>query len=226
MRVDVITIFPQVLGPYLDESLLRRARERGLLDVAVHNLRDFVDDKHKTVDDAPYGGGPGMVMKAEPIVKAVDAIASEIGDRESGRKTKVILFSPGGVQFDARMARRFAKLQHIILICGRYEGVDERVKKILRAQEISIGPYVLTGGELPAMVFADAVARHIPGVLGKHESLEERRYGVGVPVYTRPEIFTWGGRGYRVPKVLLSGDHRKIEGWRNAHSKPQAPSSE
>jgi tRNA (guanine37-N1)-methyltransferase len=206
---------------YTNESLLKRAREKGLLNVSVHNLRDYTDDTHRTVDDTPYGGGPGMVMKAEPIVKAVTNImTSDVAATSDVKKlkTRVVLFAPGGKQFNAGMARRFARLDQIIFICGRYEGIDARVKKILHAQELSVGPYVLSGGELPAMTVIEAVARHIPGVLGKNESLEERRYGVGVPAYTRPETFEWKGRRYNVPKVLLSGDHKKIEEWRQKHS--------
>lgn len=209
MRFDIVTIFPHVFDPYVHESMLGRAIERGLLTVAAHDLRDYTEDRHKTVDDAPYGGGPGMVMKAEPIVRAVDAIRKR--QNAMRNKVKVVLFAPAGRAFDARMARRFAKLEQLILICGRYEGVDARVKKILSAEEVSVGPYVLTGGELPAMVVIDAVSRHIPGVLGKKDSLEEERYGVGAPAYTRPEVLTWQGKRYRVPKILLSGNHKKIE---------------
>lgn len=184
-----------------------------MIKINIHDLRKWTSDKRKTVDDKPYGGGPGMVLKVEPFAKALRAM-------KKNKKTRVILFSAGGKQFDNGVAADLAKkYDRLILLCGHYEGVDERVKKIIKDlgfdfSEISIGPYVLTGGELPAMVLADAVARQIPGVLGKTESLEEKRLGIGVPVYTRPEIFKFRNKKYQVPKVLLSGDHKKIEEWR------------
>ncbi|OIO65772.1 tRNA (guanosine(37)-N1)-methyltransferase TrmD, partial [Candidatus Wolfebacteria bacterium CG1_02_39_135] len=177
---------------------------------------DFTKDKHKKVDDKPYGGGAGMVFKIEPIIRA----ASSIKRQASREKIKIILFSPAGKQFNNKIAAQLAKnYKHLILICGRYEGIDERVKKVFRGSgfnfhELSIGPYVLTGGELPAMVLIDAVSRQIPGVLGKQESLEEKRFGIGAPAYTRPEVIVWKGKKYPVPKVLLSGNHKKIEEWR------------
>ena len=216
MRFDIITIFPEIINAYLNESIIKRARERGLLDVCVHNLRNFTDDKHHKVDDRPFGGGPGMVMKVEPIVKAIEKIIAGCGT--SG--IIVVFLDAGGKQFDAKRARQFSKkYNHIILIAGRYEGMDARLLKILKANSrkltsISIGPYVLTGGELPALVVLDAISRHIPGVLGKEESLEEKRHGVGVLAYTRPEVFEYKGKKYRVPKVLLSGDHKRVEDWR------------
>ncbi len=195
-----------------------RGQKKKLIKINVHNLRKWTIDKRKTVDDKPYGGGPGMVLKVEPITKVLRALGKK-------KKTKVILFSAGGKQFDNVAATELAKkYDRLILICGHYEGVDERVKKIIKDLgfdflEISIGPYVLTGGELPAMVLADAVARQIPGVLGKTESLEEKRLGIGVPAYTRPEIFKFRNKKYQVPKVLLSGDHKKIEEWRKGQIK-------
>lgn len=207
MRFDVITIFPKIVEAYFNESVLKRARGRGLIDVRVWNLRDFTKDKHHKVDDGPYGGGPGMVMGVEAFARILNKIKKP--------KSKLILLSAGGEQFNSRMAARFAKkYNHIIFIAGRYEGIDERVKNIFKAEEISIGPYVITGGELPAMIMVDAISRHIPGVLGKAESLEEKRYGIGVPVYTRPETFRWRGKIYKVPRVLLSGDHRQIDAFR------------
>lgn len=209
MRFDVITIFPEMVDSYFDESILKRAREKKLVEFRVHNLRDFSRDLRRKVDDKPYGGGPGMVMQIAPLAAAL---------RKVVRKKKrhlIILFSAAGKQFDARQAAQWAKkYEQIVMIAGRYEGVDARIKKIYRMQEISIGPFVLTGGELPAMAAADAVARHIPGVLGNEESLEERRHGVGVPVYTRPEVFEWKKKKYRVPQILLSGNHKKIDQWR------------
>lgn len=193
------------------------------IDNEIENSRQRRDSTywsgHKKVDDRPYGGGPGMVLKIEPLARALGSILkSKVKSRKS--KVKIVLFSAAGNQFDAKMARDFAKkYNRIIMIAGHYEGVDERIRKVIQAsgfmlQEVSVGPYVLTGGELPAMVVVDAVSRHIPGVLGKAESLEEKRHGVGVPVYTRPEAFQFRGKSYTIPKVLLTGNHKKIEEWR------------
>lgn len=212
MRFDIITIFPESLSGYFNSSILGRAQKDKKIEINLHNLRDFADDKHKKVDDKPYGGGPGMVLKVEPILKAIGKINKP--------KTKIILFSPSGKQFTQKMAQNWAKKYNsLILICGRYEGVDARVKKILRAEEISIGPYILTGGELPAAVIVDSVSRQIKGVLGKEESLEEERGISGFPVYTKPEIFEHKGKKYSAPKVLLSGHHEDIKNWREKHSK-------
>ncbi len=222
MRFNIITIFPQMFNSYLNESILKRAQEKKLIKVKISNLRDFSTDKHKKVDDRPFGGGPGMVMKIEPIVKAVSNIKypAKGEARQRRQKSKVILFTPTGKQFDNKIARQLAgNYDNLILICGRYEGIDERVKKAIKdsgfkIEEISAGPFVLTGGELPAMILIDAVSRQIPGVLGKQESIEEGRCGVGAPVYTRPEVFIYKGKKYAVPKILLSGDHKKIKEWR------------
>ena len=226
MRFDIITIFPKAFDSYLSESILKRARQKKLVGVHIHNLRTFTKDKRKTVDDRPFGGGPGMILKIEPIIKAVESIfKAKHKTQNTKHKVKIILLSASGKQFDAKMAVEFAKrYSNIILIAGHYEGIDARIKPALRAlncklEEISIGPYVLTGGELPAMVVLDAISRHIHGVLGKAESLEEKRHGIGVPAYTRPEVIVWKGKKYRVPKVLLSGDHKKIEEWRKHHKK-------
>ena len=219
MRFDIITIFPDIFDSYFNESIIKRARVKKLIDIRVHNLRKFSRDKHKKVDDKPYGGGPGMVLKIEPIVMALGSI-SRNKKQEIRNKTLVVLFSAAGKQFSQKMARDFSKkYERIVMICGHYEGVDERVKKVIHdlgfmLQEVSIGPYVLTGGELPAMVMVDAVSRQIPGVLGKSESLEEKRYGVGVPVYTRPEVVVYKGKKYHTPEILICGDHKKIEKWR------------
>jgi len=216
MKFNIITIFPHIFDSYLNESILKRAQKKNLIQIKIHNLRDFTKDKHKKVDDKPYGGGAGMVFKIEPIIRA----ASSIKRQASREKIKIILFSPAGKQFNNKIAAQLAKnYKHLILICGRYEGIDARVKKIignckLKIENLSIGPYVLTGGELPAMVLIDAVSRQIPGVLGKQESLEEKRFGIGAPAYTRPEVIVWKGKKYPVPKVLLSGNHKKIEEWR------------
>lgn len=221
MKFDIITIFPDIFGSYLNESILKRAQKNKLIQIKIHNLRDFAEDKHKKVDDKPFGGGPGMVLKIEPIVKAIGSILRiKNSELRIKKKTKIIIFTPSGKQFDNKMAARLAKkCDNLILICGRYEGIDERVKKVignwkLEIENLSIGPYVLTGGELASMVLIDAVSRQIPGVLGKKESLEEKRFGIGVPAYTRPEVFVYKGKKYVAPKVLLSGNHKKIEDWR------------
>ena len=231
MQFDIITIFPESLRGYFSTSILGRAQKSDRIKINLHNLRDFAEDKNKKTDDKPYGGGPGMVMKIEPIVKTILKIKSKIPASPAGRSnlgnSKIIVFSPEGKQFTQKMAQSWAKkYDNLIMICGRYEGVDERVKKILRAclpvgraEEISIGPYILTGGELPAAVVADAVTRHIPNVLGKEESLEEERGMSGFPVYTKPEVFEFKGKKFKVPKVLLSGHHEKIKNWREKNSK-------
>ncbi len=234
MKFNIITIFPQIFDSYLNESILKRARERKLINIKVHNLRDFTIDKHRKVDDRPFGGGPGMVMQVQPIIKAIEFAKGKSRKEKAKKKTMAIIFSASGKQFDDKTAKELAKNDQLILICGHYEGIDERTKKVLqdssfKIQEISIGPYVLTGGELPAMILIDSVSRKIPGVLGKEESLEEKRHGIGVPVYTRPAEFPWPifnkkskaykSKNYKVPKVLLSGDHKKIEEWRRKNKK-------
>jgi len=213
-RFDIITIFPEIVRAYADESIMRRAAEKGLLKIEAHDLRDWSEGKHRTVDDKPYGGGPGMVLKFEPVAKAVKAV--------KGRgKSRTILLSARGRQFTQDDAKRLAGYSQLILICGRYEGVDERVSEHVADEELSIGPYVLTGGELPALVIADAVARQLPGVLGTHESLEEIHGSI--PQYTIPrEVKIKKGKKTviaAVPDVLLSGDHKKIETWRRSQEK-------
>jgi tRNA (guanine37-N1)-methyltransferase len=207
MRVDIVSIFPEALAA-LDVSLIARARERGLIDIAVWNLRDFTADRHRQVDDVPYGGGPGMVMKPDPFFDAVETIAA----RGPGRP-RVLLTSPQGRRFDQRVAEELAREPHLIILCGRYEGVDERVIIGLGAEEISIGDYVLNGGELAAMVIVETTARLVPGVVGDEESVEADSFTSGLldhPHYTRPAEF----RGMRVPEVLLSGHHEQIRQWR------------
>lgn len=234
----IISVFPEAFASYLDSSILARAIRGKLIAVKIYNLRDFTTDKHRKIDDRPYGGGPGMVIHAMPIIKAVEKIKEEISIRErykyqesaergrgkvkskKGGKTKVILFSAQGKRFTNEIARKVSKYNDVILICGHYEGIDARVTKILSAQggsassgkaeEVSIGPYILTGGELPAMILIDSISRQVTGVLGKHESLEEGRIA-SPKVYTRPEVLEYKGKKYRVPKVMLSGDHKKIE---------------
>jgi len=221
MQFDIITIFPKIFDSYFNESILARARKNKLVKIDVHNLRDYTEDKHKTVDDTPYGGGVGMVLKIEPIYKILKKIVSR---KRVKNKTKIILLSAKGKKFDQAMARRFSKLDKLILICGRYEGVDERVAKYLVDEEISVGDYVLTGGEIPAMVVVDSVSRLIKGVLGNKESIKEESFSkkdyLEYPHYTRPEIFSPDKKtNWKVPEVLLSGNHQKIEEWKEKCSK-------
>jgi len=204
----IITIFPELIKPYVNESIIGRAVKNKKIAVKVYDLRDFTLDKHKKVDDRPFGGGPGMVLQAEPILRAVKKIKGKKS------KVKIIIFSPGGQMLSNQEAKKWTKkYEDIILIAGRYEGLDARVKKVLRAEEVSIGEYVLTGGELPALVLVDVCARQIKGVLGKEESIEENRVASG-EMYTRPAEIKFNGKNYKVPPVLLSGDHKKIEEWR------------
>lgn len=222
MTFHIFTIFPNIFSSYFNESILKRAQKNKIIKIKIYNIRDFAKDRHKSIDDKPYGGGAGMVMKIEPIVRALGSIFN-LKSKISNFKTKVILLTPSGKQFTQKMARDFAeKCDNIILICGHYEGVDARLKKALqdygfKVQELSIGPYILSGGELATMVIVDAVSRHISGVLGKIESLEEIKGSY--PAYTRPEIFAFRGRRYTIPKVLLSGDHKKISEWRAKYGK-------
>jgi tRNA (guanine37-N1)-methyltransferase len=207
VRIDILTLFPGIFSGPLDHSILARAREAGLLAVGVHDLRDYAEGKHRVTDEPPFGGGGGMVMKPEPIFAGVEAIRARFGPG------KAVLLSPGGKLLTHRLARRLAGEEHLILICGRYEGVDQRVADHLADFEISIGDYVLTGGELPALVLVDAVARFIPGVIGDPLAPDRDSFEEGIlegPQYTRPREF----RGYPVPDVLLSGNHAAIEKWR------------
>ncbi len=224
MHFHVVTLFPEAFDSYLKESIIGRAITEKKISVSFVNPRLFVTGKKykrvwpdgnvsQIVDDRPYGGGPGMIIRAEPVLAAVESISKKIARRKNA-KVKIINFAPGGKKFTTSYAKAAAKkYTDIIFLCGRYEGIDARVAKILKAEEISIGDYVLTGGELPAMVLIDSMARQIPGVLGKFESLEEERISSG-EFYTRPEILEHKGKKYRVPKVLLSGDHKKIEEWK------------
>lgn len=215
MKIDILTIFPNSLEPIINESILKRAKDKGLVSIKAHNLRDYTLDKHRKVDDKPFGGGPGMVFCAEPIFRAVEALRQKKTCLPAG-KARVILLSASGKLFKQSCAKRLSKLKHLILICGHYEGIDERVKNIVD-EEISIGDYVLTGGEIPALVIVDSVVRLIKGVLGRNESLTFESFCGNLleyPQYTRPENF----RGFKVPKVLLSGDHKKIDQWRKEQS--------
>jgi len=232
VRFDIITIFPNIFKSYFKESLLKKAQQKGLISINVHNLRDFTKDKHKTVDDKPFGGGKGMVMMVEPIYRAVAQTKCLKPDVKQIKqtKTKVILFTPRGKKFNQKIAHQLSKLNQIIFICGRYEGVDERVAKKIADMELSIGDYDLMGGELPAMVVIETATRLIPGVIGKKGLLNERMTKSGGFIeyeqYTRPEVFYPLSRragkkriSWRVPKVLISGNHKKIEAWRQIHSK-------
>lgn len=221
MVFHIITIFPESFVSYLNSSMLWRAQKEKKVEFKFYNPRDYTKDKHRKVDGRPYGGGPGMVLQAEPILLAVAAAqkaihkkAARSGSRSKNLQSKIILTSPTGQQFDNQLADRWSKkFKHLIVVCGHYEGIDARVKKILKAEEVSIGPYILTGGELPALVIIDALSRRIPEVLGNELSLEEKRVSTS-EVYTRPEIFKFGGKNYHVPKVLLSGHHQKMEEWK------------
>jgi tRNA (guanine37-N1)-methyltransferase len=210
MKVDVLTLFPAMFAGPLDESIIKRARTAGLLDLRIHNLRDYAHDRHKTVDDRPFGGGPGMLLKPEPIFEAVEALARE--------NTRVILLSPAGRQFNQSIARELAGMDDLLLITGHYEGFDERIRQELADDELSIGDYVLTNGALPAMVIIDTVARLLPGVLGDDQSAHEESFSAGLleyPQYTRPAEF----RGMKVPEILLSGNHAEIARWRAEQSR-------
>ncbi len=208
MRFDIVTIFPGMVEAGLAEGVVGRARARGVLDIAVHNLRDFTTDRHHVVDDVPFGGGPGMVMKPEPFFAAMEAIIAR-----RGQPGAVVLLTPAGRRFTQAEARRLAGLGHVVALCGRYEGVDERVRERWATDEVSIGDYVLSGGELPALVLVDAVARLVPGVVGDDQSVEADSFGRGLldyPHYTRPAVFA----GMAVPEVLTSGHHGEIRRWR------------
>jgi len=210
MKIDVLTLFPAMFAGPLDESIIKRARTKGFLDLKIHDLRDWTHDKHRTVDDRPFGGGPGMLMKPEPLFEAVDSLRRE--------KTRVILFSPSGRKFDQTIARELAQQEDLLLITGHYEGFDERVREALVDDALSVGDYVLTNGALPAMIVVDAVTRLLPGVLGDDESSLDESFSHGFleyPQYTRPAEF----RGMKVPEILLSGNHAEIEKWRREQAK-------
>jgi len=210
MKIDVLTLFPAMFAGPLDESIIKRARKEGRLELNIHNLRDYAHDRHKTVDDRPFGGGPGMLLKPEPIFEAVEHLARE--------NTRVILLAPAGRTFNQAIARELALCEHLLLVSGAYEGFDERVRECLADDELSVGDYVLTNGALPAMVVIDVIVRLIPGVLGDDESAKDESFSHGLleyPQYTRPAEF----RGMKVPEILLSGNHAEIAKWRAQQAK-------
>ncbi len=212
MRIDIITIFPKMFAPVLNESIIKRALAKGLVEIRIHDLRGYSRDKHRKVDDRPFGGGPGMLFRPEPIFRAVESIKKG-AKAFKAHNSKVILLTPQGKQLEQKLVQRLCRCKHLILICGHYEGVDERVRRKLATDEISIGDYVLTCGELPAMVLVDSLVRLIPKVLGKDQSADRESFNQGLleyPQYTRPAVF----RRMSVPKVLLSGNHKLIARWR------------
>jgi tRNA (guanine37-N1)-methyltransferase len=210
MTFHIITLFPQSFDSYLGESILKRAIEDKKIKAKFYNPRDFSKNKFRHIDQRPYGGGPGMVIEALPVIKAIQKA------KGNKKKVKIIWFTPAGKQFDTTYAKSVTKYTDIIFICGRYEGIDARVKKVFKVEEISVGPFVLTGGELPAMLLIDSIARQVEGVLGDFNSLEESRVASS-DVYTRPEVVEYKGKKYRVPKVLLSGNHKLIDEWKKNH---------
>lgn len=231
MRIDILTLFPELISAYANEGMMKRAEDKRIAKISAHNIRDFASGKHHKVDDRPFGGGAGMVMKVEPIFHALKTIKA----KPKTARSKIILLSPRGKIFDQRMAEKFSKLDRLVLLCGRYEGVDERVSKHLIDEEVSLGSFILTGGELGALMIADAVTRLLPGVLGNdestiHETFSSRKKHskpntsnptpyLEHPHYTRPEIFSPNSHlKWVVPKILLSGDHKKINAWREKES--------
>ncbi len=211
MKFDIFTLFPEVFQPYIEASMIKRARRNNLLEIDLHNIRNWTTDRHHTTDDTPYGGGGGMVMKPEPVFAAVESV---LGEKSN---IPVILMTPQGRLFNQQIARELSTIPRVALLCGHYEGLDERVREHLVTDEISIGDYVLTGGELPALVILDAISRHLPGVLGDPTGTEDDSHASGLleyPHYTRPPIF----RDWSVPEILLSGNHAAIEKWRKEQS--------
>ncbi len=218
IHFHIITLFPDSIEPYLLSSILGKAREKGLVKVTYYDPKDYTMEQYGRVDRRPYGGGPGMVLEPAGMLRAASAAL------KNARGAEVIFFSTDGKVFDEPYAQKLSKKKHVVMICGRYEGVDARVQKILKAKLVSVGPYVLTGGELPAATLVDAISRFVPGVLGKIESLEASR--VSSPeVYTRPEVLTWKGKKYKVPSVLLTGNHAKIDEWKTTSNKKSQKST-
>lgn len=221
MKFNILTLFPDLIHDYAQASILGRGQKNGQIEIIAHNFRDFTLDKQHHVDDKPYGGGAGMVLQVEPIYRCLENLGLvKNGKKVKQPKTKIIIMDPDGKKFDQRMAKQFSKLDDLTIICGRYEGFDERIYKFVD-EKVSVGDYVLAGGELPALTITEATARLIPGVLGNQESLLEETFVQGVleyPQYTRPEVFM----GLKVPEILLSGDHKKIEKWRQENTKNQS----
>jgi tRNA (guanine37-N1)-methyltransferase len=235
-RFDILTIFPRIIDAYVGESILKRAQEKGVAKITAHDLRNFTTDKHRATDDTPYGGGAGMVMKAEPILKCAAEVLKK--GKVAPRRRRLLIMSAKGQPFSQELAYSYAKkCDQLVLVCGRYEGIDERVKTILKAEEISIGPYVTTDGDVAAMAIISAVARLLPGVISWDSLAEESHWDAVLraeretgddklleyPHYTRPEVVVWKGKRYRVPSVLLSGNHRDIAKWRAAQRKASRP---
>ena len=215
MKIDILTIFPKMFGPVLNESIIKRAQGKGVVKINIIDLRVFTRDKHKKVDDRPFGGGPGMIMSVEPFFEAVSYLKEKNKDRKS--EMRVILMDPRGKTFNQRFAVRLTRYEHLILLCGHYEGVDERIRRYLADEEISIGDFILTGGELPAMVIIDSIVRLLPGSLGNEDSFIDESFSKGLleyPQYTRPGNY----KGMKVPDVLLSGDHKRIKEWKRGHA--------
>ncbi|MEA2088714.1 MAG: tRNA (guanosine(37)-N1)-methyltransferase TrmD [Patescibacteria group bacterium] len=222
MKFNILTIFPNIFDSYFSESILKKARDKKLININIVNIRNFTNDKRKTVDDSPYGGGAGMIMKVEPIYKALRSLK-----KKNRKKRKIILLTPTGKQFDQKIANRYSKLDELTFICGRYEGIDARIEEFTD-EKISIGPYILNGGEIGAITIIETVSRLIPKVLGNEKSLQEetfalekksKKFFIEYPQYTRPEIFKINKKKYKAPKILLSGDHKKIAEWRNKKSR-------
>ena len=217
MQFEVFTLLPDVFPPYLESSILQRARQRGLVSVNVHNIRDYTHDRHHVTDDTPYGGGGGMIMKSEPVFEAVESVLGLDAHRTQPQPVPVIMLTPQGRVFTQSVANELSQYERVALLCGRYEGLDERIREHLVTDEISIGDYVLTGGELPALILIDAVTRLIPGALGDPDGAADDSHATGLleyPHYTRPPDF----RGWKVPEILLSGDHAKVDQWRREQS--------
>jgi tRNA (guanine37-N1)-methyltransferase len=222
IKFDVITIFPEIFSSYINESLIARAQKKKFIKISLHNLRRWTNDAHQTVDSRPFGGGLGMVLRVEPIYKAIEFLKNK--NKNKKVKSKIILFTPRGEKFTQKLANKLSKLDQIIFICGRYEGVDQRVAEKISDMEISIGDYDLMGGELPAMICMESISRLVPGVIGKEQLLKERISKTGgfleYAQYARPEVFSpKKGVNWKVPKVLLSGDHKKIAEWKKMHGK-------
>lgn len=216
MQFDIITIFPDIINSYVNESILKRAQTKKIIKIKAHNPRKYTKDKHKTVDDRPYGGGPGMILMCLPFYQTLKSIKRQ-------KKSRIIMLDPGGKQFTQREAERLVKFDQLILLSGRYEGFDARLEKFVD-EKISVGPYVLAGGELPALVMVETISRLVPGVLGHQESNQDETFAssldyVEYPQYTRPEVLKIQGKKLSVPKILLTGDHKKIKAWRKAQSK-------